>query len=455
MVKSIQFWIVAAALCLAPLPFGSMNLPWVALWTAALSVAVLLGPPSALNRAQNRAVLIFGVICGACMLVAALQLIPLPFPAGDETWRGVRDLVDADVQSRFSSRAAVPAKTVGHFLLFANALLAGFWVATGRGLRRLLIFARYAIAAYALYAIMALVLTPNMVLWEVKVAYRGSLTGTFVNRNTAATFFGLGTILWLSSALAVKSEIPSFSPTILLSRTYEPAIAAFVARLAITVVCFVALILTNSRAGVVASVIGMATTAILVLGRQPSKSTLGVMIGAITVLTLIVLVNLSSIASRGFFDENRWRVYALSIEAIGRRPLLGTGAGTFAEVFPAWRTDDINGWGVWDFAHSTILEIAVEMGIPLTALIAFAAVALVVILVRSAWQGKDSRRPMLAAICGGMVLSYAHSLVDFSLQIPGYLVVASVLCGAGLGEALAVSRETRGADDRDFPALPQ
>ncbi len=39
-----------------------------------------------------------------------------------------------------------------------------------------------------------MVVTPNLLLWVPKVAYRGSLTATFVNKNTAAAFFGCGAI---------------------------------------------------------------------------------------------------------------------------------------------------------------------------------------------------------------------------------------------------------------------
>ena len=42
---------------------------------------------------------------------------------------------------------------------------------------------------------------------------------------------------------------------------------------------------------------------------------------------------------------------------------------------------------------------------------------------------------------GIAVLSYLHSMIDFSLQIPGYLVLFGVLLGCGLAKASANSAE--------------
>ena len=50
-------------------------------------------------------------------------------------------------------------------------------------------------------------------------------------------------------------------------------------------------------------------------------------------------------------------------------------------------------------------------------------------------EGRSRRA--LAAITGIAVLSYLHSLIDFSLQIPGYLIVFGILLGCGLARASA------------------
>ena len=141
------------------------------------------------------------------------------------------------------------------------------------------------------------------------------------------------------------------------------------------------------------------------------------------------------IGSKGLLDDARWSVYEYCIEAVRQRPLLGAGAGTFVDLLPSLRADGFGGWGVWDYAHSTILEIAVEMGIPIAAMVVLAAIASLIILVRAALRSRDHSRSSLAAIAGIAVLSYLHSIVDFSLQIPGYLIPFAVLLGCGLARA--------------------
>ena len=102
---------------------------------------------------------------------------------------------------RISSRAEIPPASIGHFLLFVTSFISGFFVGTSRRNSDLLIlFARYSILFYAIYGLLALVFTPDLLLWAPKLAYRGSLTATFVNHNTAATFVGAGAILWFCSA---------------------------------------------------------------------------------------------------------------------------------------------------------------------------------------------------------------------------------------------------------------
>jgi len=78
---------------------------------------------------------------------------------------------------------------------------------------------------------------------------------------------------------------------------------------------------------------------------------------------------------------------------------------------------------------------AVEMGIPIAAMVVIAAAASLFILVRAALRSKDRSQTSLAAITGIAVLSYLHSIIDFSLQIPGYLIVFGILLGCGLARA--------------------
>jgi len=163
--------------------------------------------------------------------------------------------------------------------------------------------------------------------------------------------------------------------------------------------------------------------------------------GVALAVTVALLSRLGRIGSQGLVDEARWSVYGFCVEAIRQRALLGAGAGTFEDLFPSLRADSFSSGGVWDYAHSTILEIAVEMGIPVAAMVVIAALASLFILARAAVKSEGRSRRSLAAITGIAVLSYLHSLIDFSLQIPGYLVPFGILLGCGLARASAAPTE--------------
>ena len=92
---------------------------------------------------------------------------------------------------------------------------------------------------------------------------------------------------------------------------------------------------------------------------------------------------------------------------------------------------------MWDYAHSTILEIAVEMGIPVAAMVVMAA-----------WRRCSSSRAPHSDQRAEAAARWLRSpelrssaicirSIDFSLQIPGYLVLFGILLGCGLARASA------------------
>jgi O-antigen ligase len=438
--SAIQLWLTIGVFCLAPLVFGSVDQFWIAIWTALLSISTLCGAPEPINAKQSRILFAFLALCSACALVAILQVAPHLFDQfSDPIWHRANDLLGLDAAPRISSRAEIPPVAIGHFLLLVTSFISGFFVGTSRRNGDLLILvARCSILVYALYGLMALVLTPDMLLWAPKLAYRGSLTASFVNHNTAATFIGCGVILWFCSACLALQSFRSVSLRLLLLIPSNERVAfRLMLRSAAGLTCFFALLLTGSRGGLICSSLGLLVAiSLMIANRLKPKFWYGL---ALVIATLTVtglwLSQTSRIGSQGLFDDARWSVYGFCIEAIRQRPLLGAGAGTFADLFPALRTADFNSWGVWDFAHSTILEIAVEMGIPIAAMVVIAAVASLVVLLQAAVGSKDRGLSSLSAITGIAVLSYLHSMIDFSLQIPGYLIVFAILLGCGLARA--------------------
>jgi O-antigen ligase len=438
--SSIQFWITIIVLILAPLFFGSVDLFWVAGWTILLSASALCGVATSMSAAQGRILFGFLAMCGIYALVAMVQITPEVFDQfNDPIWRRADELLGLGAFPRISSRAEIPTIAAGHFLLFATSFINGFCIGISRrNGAKLIWFAQYSILLYAIYGMAALVLTPNMVLWAPKLAYSGSLTATFINHNTAATFVGAGAILWFCSVLsALQSFRFSSLRLLLLTRSNEPLAFRIIARSAAALTCFFALLLTGSRGGLICSCLGLLVAIILMVANRQDPRFWRIVVsgGVALVVTVVLLSRIGRIGSQGLFDDSRWSVYRFCVEAIKQRPFLGAGVGTFADLFPSLRADDFYSWGVWDHAHSTILEIAVEMGIPVAAMVVIAALTSLFFLTRTAVKSKGRSKRSLAAITGIAVLSYLHSMIDFPLQIPGYLIVFAILLGCGLARA--------------------
>jgi hypothetical protein len=122
------------------------------------------------------------------------------------------------------------------------------------------------------------------------------------------------------------------------------------------------------------------------------------------------------------------------IAAIRDHPWLGTGLGTFSDVFPLYRVPACGISGVWNSADNFFLEGYLGMGLPFALLALFA----VWYLFRILWTGYRTRRsfrliPLLAMAILGLVL--VHSAVGPSMQVPA---VASIFAAA-MGAAIVIS----------------
>lgn len=116
-------------------------------------------------------------------------------------------------------------------------------------------------AVYALYGIVVEISGTNTILWFAKTSYTDLVTGTFVNRNTFATFTGLGLIATTACLVKLFEErIPPGG-----SRRYAVHSAL---RLAFTkgwyllsgwMLLFVALLMSQSRGGFLAVLVGLIT----------------------------------------------------------------------------------------------------------------------------------------------------------------------------------------------------
>lgn len=437
--KRSHFALTAAVLVLAPLPFGSVDPSWAVVWGAMLASASLLAPGAALKGGRSTwtvAILGTAFLYGAW---AVIQVLPLPpGSAGHEVWQRAASVIGGDIPERLSARAYLPAVPLLHGAVLALACVNGLMIgADADRAVRLLKALAYSGAAYAAYGLLAQAFTPHMLLWRERTAYIGDVTGPFVGRSAAAAYFGACSLVWLGLAFRRLSALDlARLPSALL---VDPPVAALLQigiRVSGFVLCLAAALGTHSRAGSALTIlfslfVAWRESAHLRIRRSLRYGGAG-LVGA---LVLFLLPSAASrISSEGLVEPYRLATYAASLDIVRRHPLAGSGLGTFPDVFPAFRTDEVSSLGTWDRAHSTPLEIAVEMGLPVAALVGMVALSALVALLRA----RPSRRAErgIPSICAGVCcLAFAYSVIDYPLQILGSGVVIATVLGLGLGVA--------------------
>jgi len=243
---------------------------------------------------------------------------------------------------------------------------------------------------------------------------------------------------------------------LLLNRANEHLAFSFLARSGAALTCFFALLLTGSRGGLICSCFGLLVAIILMVANRQKRRFRhigGVGAPRALAVTVVLLSRMGRIGSQGLFDDGRWSVYGFCVGGHPAATAAGSRIGTFEDLFPSLRADSFYSWGVWDYAHSTILEIAVEMGIPVAAMVVIAALASLFVLARAALRSESRSRRPLAAITGiaGPQLSPFDD--RFSLQISRLSCLISVFCSvAGPRQGIRLHRRRSAQCDRFAPA---
>jgi len=437
--------ILYAALAAPPLLFGSREPTTIALWCALLGAGLVLASPNRLGK--GHLILLGGLACVVlCFgLVLHEQLSDHPWIAAfNPVWATASEALGQHLVPSVSIVRGQPFFALGAPLANTLALILGIIVGVDpdRARRGIRIMA-WAGVCYAVYGILALLFDPTEVLWREKTAYVGNLTSTFINRNTAAAYFGSCSAVWLILLMAaIRRNLPRGEirwrrvPHHLLAETRKDVLIRFV----MLFVCLSAMFMTGSRGGVLVSLMALILTFMIYFGRDLSRKGILVgLLGCIAMSLFLFYILGGTVGGRidmaGLSDAGRLSVYRSTLKIITDNPWFGTGLGTFAFEFPAYRTSDLPMQGLWGIAHNTHLEFASEMGIPLTLIVAVAWIAAIIVLSLGC---RGRRRNMIAPLSSLAVslIALLHSSIDFSLQIAGYSIVVFAILGIGLSQAI-------------------
>jgi O-antigen ligase len=293
-------------------------------------------------------------------------------------------------------------------------------------------------SGYAAYGLIVFALTQSE-----NTTSRNFATSLFYNRNHYATYAGMGLVAVCGVILRTyRHEMTT------LGGSFRYRIATFIEAtgqktavlLASAFLLFVTVLLTGSRGGIIATLIGLVALGVLTVARRRRSSTelrAPIVIGGILVVASIMAFGdmfMSQIVEKGFYDDYRLAVQGLTLRSIFDAPILGYGYGTFEDIFPMFRDRSISVQGIWKQAHNTYLEVFQGLGLVFGSMFA----ASVVLLVLKCFRGATGRQqgvtiPGIATSVA--VLVGVHSLVDFSLQMQAVTLTFMALLGAGVAQS--------------------
>lgn len=435
-------WAVLFLVVVAPLPFGS-NRPifWAAwaVYVGFVGMVYFVGLARTGERLRFRpgnmsiAIGLFVATC-AYLLFQCIPLGQVPVPVAGEIPLAARSL---SIAPNMTVLMLLRQLTFG--VLFMLTLQISV---NDKRRTTFLHIILMSVIAYGVYGLVSLQ-AGDTILGLQKWAYLGSATGTFINRNSFATYLGFGALIALANACGTivrqaerhkhDGRIQNGVSTILL---YLIAYAFLVG----------VVIATQSRMGLFAT--GMGSLALLIM-------TVSTVRGAKLAIYLIpaVLVILGGglfLYGGGLFEragtvefsaDVRLNLYRQVLELIALRPWTGFGGGSFELAFPLVHMPPVSPDVIWSKAHNTYLTLWSELGLIFGTLPMLAIAFVAFRLLGNLRRGRGSWTTQAMGV-GVIVLGAVHSLADFSLEIEADTFLFLVLIAAAVATTQTFSRAT-------------
>jgi len=300
---------------------------------------------------------------------------------------------------------------------------------------------------YALYGLIAFWGDYKSLFGFEKLHYLGNVSSTFVNRNSYATYAGLGILA--SFPLLISRLQRSLKYGIQNNYGLQYFIENVIVRaglpLLMIFIISTALLLSHSRGGFLSSLFAIIVFLILPIIAKKVK------VGKISIMLLmIVTFTTAALWSSGdkllermdqitlTADKNgRLAVYELLEQQIAENPWLGMGYGSFEKSFRLYRNETVKGY--YTMAHNTYLENMFELGVLPAGCLFLALFYIGLQCLRGVWQRQQHWYYPAIGCCATLLVG-AHALVDFSLQIPAVAYTYTLLMGAALAQSLPRSQ---------------
>lgn len=297
-----------------------------------------------------------------------------------------------------------------------------------------------AIVAHGLFGMIALRFLDDFSLWGIKDSYSGVLTGTFVNRNSMATFLGFGLILGVAYALDLGTKAAVLQKDRGYTALLTPIRIEILSLWLIVVLLAFAIFLTQSRMGAFATTSGVFVT--FLSARLVNKTPLGrILLESLAGIGIILLILVpaagTGVMERGLFtlieSRDRLAIYAQTWGMIQDRPWTGFGNDAFAPAFELYRTAPLVAENFIDLAHNSYLSLWSEQGLIIGS-IPMALIGWSFCIIGQRLRLQQGDFALNLAALGAIVLGALHSTVDFSLEIPANTYCFLLIVGLAIAQ---------------------
>lgn len=429
--------ILAVFLLAIPIPYGANNsLAWLG---ATIVLAVLCGvyytfvlmfdPQRPSKLRDHPWVLGFG---GLAIAVVLAQLSPWD-AAALSLASGNVSLGSGTLAGDATQLAAL--RLVSYGLLFVLMLE----VCTNQlRIERMLNWIYAGIVVHAVWALVSLGFLGDTLLLGEKLAYKGFATGTFVNRNSFATFLAMGIVIGTGRFLMALVGPRARSPR---RRSHSRALTMeAVVHLGWLTILLAALAATGSRMGALVAFLGMFSIATIVLlknGAAIWKILVGGVALSLAAVVLLVILGEVTTIERALFglfrSDARPELYRQTWQMIMERPLLGFGADSYPLAFELYHKPELTAGLTWQAPHNTYLTLWSDYGLIMGSVTILVVVAALITLLRAVRRRELAYLPAAVAVAV-IALTGVHSLVDFSLEIAANVYVFIALVALGLAK---------------------
>jgi O-antigen ligase len=273
-----------------------------------------------------------------------------------------------------------------------------------------------------------------------------SVTGTFINRNYLAGYLLM--VIPLSVGFLFSREATQMNRFMgwrhwLSSLDGKTLLIGFS-----VIVMILGLLFTASRMGILSLLLSFSLISFLFRnpekGKRSSKTV--VLIFGLALLWA-AWIGLDAVISR-FFSvsegfEDRWKVWVNTFQIFKDFPILGSGLGTFVQVFPMYRSFHIT--GLMTHAENDFLQLASDVGLLGIGLLLVTFLFVLfkgVSRIRSMSYENPKRYIGIGGLIGILALMF-HSLVERNIQVPSNAFLYTFIWALVLKISTKVDGQTR------------